>query len=59
MANKRTAFVAAMRFLRKNGRNMVVTEKLIAISVAKSELDRDGLAEILRTHMVPKDPDTN
>jgi prophage maintenance system killer protein len=52
--NKRTALVAAERFLEKNGWETILTSKLIylvAIAVARSELDRDGLAEILRTHM--------
>jgi len=52
--NKRTALVAAERFLAKNGWETVLTWKLmylVAIAVARGELDRDGLAEILRTHM--------
>ena len=56
--NKRTALVAALRFLRKNGWNVVVTDKLmylIAINVARGEVDRDDLAEIFRTHMKPTD----
>ena len=52
--NKRTALVTALFFMRKNGCNIFLSEKLmyfIALAVAKGDLDRDGLAEILRTHM--------
>jgi death-on-curing protein len=52
--NKRTSFAVAELFLDKNGYQTILTEKLlyiVAISVARGELDRDGLAEILRTHM--------
>ncbi len=52
--NKRTALVVAERFLNKNGWETIITSKLmylVAMAVAKSELDRDGLAEILRDHM--------
>ena len=52
--NKRTALVAAERFLAKNGWETILTQKLmylVAIAVARGELDRDGLAEILRDHM--------
>jgi death-on-curing protein len=57
--NKRTAVVAAERFLGKNGWRTILSAKLmyiVAISVARSELDREGLAEILRTHMEAYDP---
>lgn len=52
--NKRAALMAAAMFQRKNGRKLIVSNKLmyiVALSVARNELDRDGLAEILRTHM--------
>ncbi len=54
--NKRTAVVASLHFLNKNGWDVIVTEKLlyvVAMAVANGQLDRDGLAEILRTHMTP------
>ena len=57
--NKRTAVVAAERFLAKNGWRTVMTAKLmyiVAIGVARGELDQPGLAEILRTHMEEYDP---
>jgi death-on-curing protein len=53
--NKRTAVVAAERFLRKNHWRTVLTAKLmyvVAMAVARNELDRNGLVEILRDHMV-------
>ena len=56
--NKRTAMVAALYFLEKNGWDVTFTDKLmfvVAIAVAKGDLDWEGLAEILRTHMVPLD----
>jgi death on curing protein len=56
--NKRIALAAASIFVRKNGWRFAITEKLmylVAIAVARGELDRDGLAEILRTHMEPLD----
>jgi death on curing protein len=56
--NKRTALVTALFFMRKNGCNVFLSEKLmyfVALAVAKGDLDRDGLAEILRTHMEPLD----
>ncbi len=56
--NKRTALSAASIFIRKNGFQFTVSEKLmylIAMAVAKSDLDREGLAEILRTHMAEID----
>jgi death-on-curing protein len=52
--NKRTAVVVASTFIRKNGWRFIISEKLmylVAMAVAKGDLDRDGLAEILRTHM--------
>ena len=52
--NKRTALACAVVFLRKNGWEPNISDKLmyiIAIAVARNELDRDALAEILRTHM--------
>jgi death on curing protein len=54
--NKRTALVTALFFMRKNGCNVYLSEKLmyfVALAVARGDLDRDGLAEILRTHMEP------
>lgn len=62
--NKRTSFAIAELFLDRNGYETILTEKLlyiVAISVARNELDRDGLAEILRDHMQemadnPRDP---
>jgi death-on-curing protein len=59
--NKRTALAATSTFIRKNGFVFVITNKLmylVAIAVAKGELDRDSLAEILRDHMQPIDDDT-
>jgi death on curing protein len=56
--NKRIALAAASVFIRKNGWRFVITEKLmylVALAVARGDLDRDGLAEILRTHMEPLD----
>jgi death on curing protein len=56
--NKRTALVAALFFMRKNGCNVFLSEKLmyfISMAVAKGDLDRDGFAEILRIHMEPLD----
>lgn len=53
--NKRTALVAAERFLLKNSWETTMPWKLmylVAMAVARGELDRDGLAEILREHMV-------
>ena len=52
--NKRTALACAVVFLRKNGWEPNISDKLmyiIAMAVARNELDRDALAEILRTHM--------
>ena len=52
--NKRTSLVAAARFLEKNGCEITITDELmflVAIAVARGELDRDGLARILREHM--------
>jgi len=52
--NKRTALMVAERFLNKNGWETVITSQLmylVAMAVARAELDRDGLAEILRDHM--------
>ncbi|HVT82799.1 MAG TPA: type II toxin-antitoxin system death-on-curing family toxin [Phycisphaerae bacterium] len=56
--NKRAALAAASTFLRMNGYQFIITEKLmylVAIAVARGELDRDGLAEILRTHIEPRE----
>lgn len=53
--NKRIALAAATIFVRKNGLRFVFGPKvmyLIAISVARGEVGRDELAEILREHMV-------
>jgi death-on-curing protein len=52
--NKRTALVVAERFLNKNGWETILTPQLmyiVVMTVAKSELDREGLAQILRDHM--------
>ena len=52
--NKRTALVVAERFLNKNGWETILKSKLmylVAMAVTTTELDRDGLAEILREHM--------
>jgi death-on-curing protein len=57
--NKRTSVVAAERFLGKNGWRTTLSSKLlyvVAIAVARNELDRDGLAEIIRTHIEEYDP---
>ena len=54
--NKRTAVVATLTFLEHNGWDVTFTDKLlfvVALAVAKGDLDRDGLADILRTHMEP------
>ena len=54
-ANKRTALVIAERFLNKNGWETILTSQLmyiVTLAVAENKLDRDGLAEILRDHMV-------
>jgi death on curing protein len=56
--NKRTALVAALYFLEKNCWDVTFNDRLmfvVAIAVAKGDLDRDGLADILRSHMVPLD----
>ena len=56
--NKRAALAAASTFVRMNGQRFFITEKLmylVSIAVARGELDRDGLADILRTHMEPLD----
>jgi death on curing protein len=56
--NKRVALAAASIVVRKNGWRFTITEKLmyvVAIAVAQGNLDRDGLADILRTHMEPLD----
>jgi death on curing protein len=56
--NKRTAVVACLYFLMINGWDVTFNDKLlfvVAIAVAKGDLDRDGLADILRTHMEPLD----
>jgi death-on-curing protein len=52
--NKRVALAAASTFIRNNGWRFAITEKLmfvVALAVAKGDLDREALAEILRTHM--------
>jgi death-on-curing protein len=56
--NKRIAVVATIFFLEQNGWDVTFTDDLmyvVALAVAKGDLDRDGLAEILRTHMEPLD----
>jgi death on curing protein len=56
--NKRTGVVTTLYFLEKNGWDVTFTDSLmyvVALAVAKGDLDRDGLAEILRTHMEPLD----
>jgi death-on-curing protein len=60
--NKRTSLATASVFLRKNGLRFTVTEKLmyvVSIAVANGQLDRDGLAEIIRDHseIAPLDED--
>lgn len=53
--NKRVALAVATIFVQKNGWDFAISDRvmyLIAIAVARNELDRDGLAEILRDHMV-------
>src|SRR5688572_5462591 len=53
--NKRTALTAAERFLRKNHWRSLLSPKvmyLVAMAVARSELDRDALAEIPRDHVI-------
>jgi death-on-curing protein len=57
--NKRTAFVAAERFLRLNDWRTTFSYQLmylITMAVARNELDRDDLAEILRDHLEPMPP---
>ncbi|HVX86995.1 MAG TPA: type II toxin-antitoxin system death-on-curing family toxin [Phycisphaerae bacterium] len=52
--NKRIALNAASIFVRKNGWRFTLSDTLmylVAMAVARGELDRDGLAEILREHM--------
>jgi death-on-curing protein len=52
--NKRTATVVAIRFVRKNGWNLKLTSQLlywVAMAVARNEMGREELAEILRDHM--------
>lgn len=60
--NKRAALAAASIFIRKNSWQLVITQKLmylVAIAVAKGELDREGLADILRTHMEPLEEESD
>ncbi len=57
--NKRTAFAAAERFLRLNDWRTKLSYQLMYIltmAVARGELDRDDLAEILRDHLEPMPP---
>ena len=52
--NKRTALAAASTFLRLNGWEFVITEKLmylVAMAVARRELELEALLEIIRTHI--------
>jgi death-on-curing protein len=52
--NKRTALSSASIFARKNGYRFTVSSQLmyiIAMAVAKSDVDRDALADILRDHL--------
>lgn len=52
--NKRTALACAAVFLRRNGWQLALSDKLmyiVAMAVARKELDCDALADILRTHM--------
>jgi len=52
--NKRISLAVAAIFVQKNGWDFIISDRvmyLIAMAVARSELDREGLAEILRTHM--------
>jgi death on curing protein len=54
--NKRAAVTAALHFLRKNGWELVVSERIlyiVAMAVARNELDHDELAEEIRDHLVP------
>ncbi len=53
--NKRSAVVITERFLSINGLRTVMSSKLmflVTMAVVRGELDRDGLAEILRDHIV-------
>jgi len=54
--NKRAALSAASTFVRMNGFQFILSPRLmylVAIAVARGELERDDLAEILREHMRP------
>jgi death on curing protein len=53
-ANKRTGLACCAVFLRRNGWKLNLSDQLmyiVAMAVAKNEIDRDALAEILHTHM--------
>lgn len=55
--NKRTAFVAALLFLRLNGYNLVATdmEKVLKmLDVAAGEISEEAFAEWLRHHSVAR-----
>ena len=52
--NKRTALACAVVFLRKNGWQPTLSDTLmyiVAMAVARGELDRDDLGQIFRTNM--------
>ena len=52
--NKRTALAAASAFLQKNGWDMTITDQLmyiIAMGIARGDVDKESLAEVLRDHM--------
>ena len=53
--NKRIALAAGTIFVRRNGYRFTISDDvmwIIVLAVARGELDREGLAEILREHMV-------
>ena len=57
--NKRTAVVSTLFFMRKNGLNLVVTDQLlyiVAMAVARNEVSREDLSDIIRDHLVDLDP---
>jgi death on curing protein len=52
--NKRMSVTAAFYFLSQNGYDMVITNRLlfiVAMAVARDELDRDDLADLIRAHL--------
>ena len=59
--NKRTGLACCAVFLRRNGWKLNLSDQLmyiVAMAVAKNEIDRDALAEILRTHMTELSDDS-